>query len=200
MIDYEEHNTEVCEKYQRYVVEVCCQQEEYYTICGADKTDFNEMDKLLVDDDQHFLLFRDVESAIDYAKQWQNAFDKKGFEGWLAEIKMPVESYVAIDVDLLNVDSIDVNNVPLFDYTLSARNFVSDYCYQIKEEQWCDAFSSYPLINFFDAFIDRHFWSGVEKPEPVTEQLLTDVIQKHKDLYTFLMSKVKVWDKAHYSF
>lgn len=192
MEDYTEHNEEIGEQYQRYVVEVLYQGEEYYTISGADKTSFNEEDKVLVDDEGHFLLFIDMEEAIAYARQWEAAFDKENWQAWLGAIQLPVESYVVIDLDLLNADSIDVDNVAVFDHTITAKNFASDYCYQVQAEQWKDAFSNYPLSNFFDAFMDRHFWNGVGKPEPITEQLLADVVHKQKELYTYLTQQIKL--------
>ncbi|MEZ5017038.1 MAG: hypothetical protein R2800_08285 [Flavipsychrobacter sp.] len=192
MEDYTEHNEEVCEQYQRYVVEMLYQDMEYCTIWGVDKTSFNEEDKMLIDEQGHFLLFLTVEDAIAYVQQWDQAFDKSNWDGWLAAIKLPIEPDTVVDLDLLNATAIDVENVALFDHTVTAKNFASDYCYQIEDESWTDAFSGYPLMNFFDAFMDRHFWSGVAQPEPITEQLLADVVQQHRKLYAFLQSKIRL--------
>lgn len=185
------HNAAISERYLRFVIEIEYTGELYYTVWGTDSTTADEEDKMLVDADGHFLLFKTVEAAIAYTKEHKNLFDQKNFDGWLKEIQEPILPHMGIDLDLLQDKEIDISTEENFEELINAQSFVSDYSIQIGDDYLIDLFCEHPLETLFELYIDTYLDETSETPA-TPDGLLEDAIPKYNEVYDIIAKKIKV--------
>lgn len=191
MANNTEHNAAVCERYLRFVIEIEYTGNYYYTIWGTDHTSPEEEDKMLVDEEGHFLLFKTIDAALDYVRGQKDLFDRERFDGWLKEIKLPLTPHMGIDLDLLQDEEIDISTEESFEELINTQNFVSDYAHQSGDEYLMDLFYEHPLETLFDLYIDTYLEEGTEAP-PIPKGLEEDAVPKLNEVYDLIAKKIKI--------
>lgn len=192
MSDTRSHNAAVCERYLRFVIEIEYTGNHYYTVWGTDHNSPEEEDKMLVDSEGHFLLFKTVDAAIAYVREQQEQlFDKERFASWLGELQQPITPHMGIDLDLLHDEEIDISTEESFEELINVQNFVSDYAHQLGDEYLMDLFYEHPLETLFDLYIDTYLEEGTQAP-PTPKGLEEDAIPKLNEVYDIISKKIKI--------
>ncbi|MEZ5017039.1 MAG: hypothetical protein R2800_08290 [Flavipsychrobacter sp.] len=201
MEDYTEHNEKLSNEYDRFVVRVHYKGEEYYTLRGGDWQD-NYFDKVLLDGEESLLLFKTIDNAIDYAKNWENLFDKENWEAWLSQIKLPIEPGLSINLDLLNVDSMDLDNFPAYIHTVDAIDFAEEYCDQVDLCWGVDMENGNGKgkgsLNGISTVVDKYIKGDEKERNNIIRQYrvgimsMDYIITNQKLLYTAVSNRVKI--------
>lgn len=190
MNSHNQHNDDCSQKHLKFLVRLRFSGSYYYTIWGSDLTTFNQEDKVLIDSESHFLLFTDTSKLFRFTENTDNLFDKENFLLWLNEIVKPIEPNTTINLDVLNYDSINLDDAVEFTELVDAKNFISDYTYQIDSALVDEIILSDEVQELYDLYMDNYIWSGEKKP--IRKGLAEDVIPLFKRLYVEIAKQIKV--------
>ena len=187
---HQSHNYDCSQKYLKFLVRLKFEGSFYYTIWGEDSTTFHKEDKVLIDEDDHFLLFADTEPLFRFTENVGHLFDTENFSIWLNNIIKPVEPDATINIDALNYDANNLEDAHLFTELVDAKNFVSDYADQVNNDLITDLVLSDQLMELYNAYMDNYVWSGEKKP--IRSGLAEEVTPLLKKLFAETAKCIKI--------
>lgn len=155
----ESHNNNVSEKYNRYILGVCYKDILYYTVWGADANTEQDDDKVLVNADGKMLLFTDINTLLEYIKQHiDELYDKERFAHWATEISKPFSTYTVKYMDKLISLQQNMRDEQDVETLVNCIHLLSDYAYQVDDQELISLYESESILGFFDAYMDEYFW------------------------------------------
>jgi hypothetical protein len=177
------------ETYQKYLTGVLLNDQLYYTIWGADRKTFNEDPKVIIDNEDRHLLFKEKKALFDYLHNADNLFDAENFKQWLKATGPALDVYAIMNIDCLKNIPDSYPDGVRFKEIVDARNFVSDYALQINDEKLHPLIEHDDVKAMFFGFMDRHFWSlSTEEQATVKWPEVKQLLKQAVDVYVGLVA------------
>jgi len=161
-------NTNIFEKYQKYILAFRLSGKKYFTLWGADLSDESQPDKYLCNKTGKLIVFKNISEISDKIKSYkENYFDKSNFSKFSSEVtKLEKER---LKIYTVNIDFIldelykmkftdeFLKNEKFFNEFVDLMNLMGDYAAQFKDaalakELWDKDFSNL-LEHFYDLFL-----------------------------------------------
>jgi len=180
-----ESKENVSEKYRKYLLKIIYDNQDCYTITGADLED-GEKDKLLINSNKQLVLFSDVASLLQAIKKGEYYFDKDNLQKWEKEFSSAEEPYAEIDLDILRRPEIDFTDLDELISIHSTLGILTDFAIQVDDKLMIEHLYQPIIEEFKDSVMDFTVWKTTEElPITFDRNLFLNVIN---DLY-FLLKK-----------
>lgn len=171
--------SEISEKYRKYLIEIKYDEQQYYTVSGADMTIKNEEERLLTDGNKMVLF-----EKIIFIKQATELFlfDKERLTAWAAEIPVDIEPYAQFDFDSFISDEIDFSNVAVLEDLYMSIGVIEDYAIQVMDSALLGYLESDVMKEFKSISADLFLWK------------VRDDFNHDFDFNTFLFNLLSIHD------
>jgi len=165
------------EEFRKYLIEFEYNKQVYYTVSGADLSDSNEAEKVLVDEDKKMLLFNEVSLIKQAIENKLFLFDNERLQEWSAGITFPAVPYARFNLDILISDKINSHSDPSLEEIYLVIGVIEDYAIQINDGQLIACLQSKLFRDFKEISADCYLW-GVK-----------DIFDQGFDFNTFLSER-----------
>jgi len=155
-------DTDISEKYQKYLVEITYQGASWFSVTGTDAID-NDADKILVDKQGRILLFANREDLRKHLLNTNDFFDSIRLQAWAVESNNIVHPYALLNLDVLLGRNINVTRTPLLLSIYIIIGIVEDYAVQVNNRDLIHILGSDTIRLHQDIFADYFLWSPAEE-------------------------------------
>lgn len=161
----------VSEKYRKYLLKITYDNQDYYTISGADFED-EEKDKVLINSNKQLLLFSDVARLLKAVKEGEYYFDRDNIQKWAEEFSSSEEPYAEVDFDIIGKPEIDFNDLDVLKSILDTLGILTDFAIQVDDKLMIDRLYQSVINEFKDNIMDFIVWDVDEELTVTVDQNL----------------------------
>lgn len=182
------------EKFSKFLIKIIYYQKEYYTLAGADLTTFNKEDKLLIDVDNNFLLFENIEQLLGFIEMSDTLFDVENIISWSKseDAKPTAIQYQTVNIDILKLDDFDILNEEQINKVKSIVDHIYWYSEQVNNNILKNILSSEAIETIDDTYMNTYIWSGVE-PKEISADLQSQFVPKLNELYSEFIKCIRIY-------
>lgn len=179
----------ISEKYSKYLLEVVFQEQTYYTVFGADKSDQN-VDKLMVNADQHILLFLTPAAVFSTILAGNHFFDSESMQAWALE-GSAILPYTSIDLDVLSKNDFNSADIDFIKSVYHVLGIVEDYAIQVRNEYLLNLMKKQIYLEFMSEGSDYFAWEDSELKITVGVAEMSDFLKKIYEVLKYQMAILK---------
>jgi hypothetical protein len=161
-----ESEEDVSEKFRKYLLEITYDNQDYYTISGADLED-EEKDKLLISSNKKLVLFSDVARLLKAVKNDEYYFDRNNIQKWVKEFSSSDGPYAAVDFDIIGKPHVDFNDLDVLKSILDTLGILTDFAIQVDDKLLINVLYQSIIVEFKESVMDIIIWK-VKESLPVT--------------------------------
>jgi hypothetical protein len=120
----------ISEEYRKYLIAFSYNDNTYYTVSGTDLED--ETDKILVDAEGRFLLFRSISILREVLMSELRFFDPENLKKWVVASQGITVPYAQFNLDVLNTRMWDYKQLTTSKELFYTMGVVEDYAIQVS--------------------------------------------------------------------
>ncbi len=165
------------EEFRKYLVGITIRGKRYFTVSGADLHD-DDKDKIMLDENNKPVVFRNIETLLNYINKADRLFDIDNFRRWAVTISTNEKTYA--DVYLEDLDQIDnlINSTDTYEDIVNAVYLIQDYAIQVNNEELKRMLDYGPLLEFRNFFVEHYVFKSDEDTLGYLLQLREDLLLK----------------------
>ncbi|GGH63465.1 hypothetical protein HNQ91_002522 [Filimonas zeae] len=172
----------ISEVYRKYLVQIRFLDNLCYTVLGSDISDDEETDMLLVNEQNQWVLFRNIADLFAVLAEGEIGFDKENMAKWVTELEfVEKDCYASFDLDTLCMDYDSFIQHENWREACLVLGFVRDFALQVNDTGLTPLLDSNVVFVFLDDISEIDLWDTGKQFEPslVSDDLLEKLISLH---------------------
>ncbi|NIG53326.1 hypothetical protein [Chitinophaga sp. Cy-1792] len=162
--------SEISEKFRKYLCKIIFSAKSYYTVSGADISE-NYADKVLIGNNSNWLFFEEEKDLLTYILNTDLLFDPANIKQWAALFDPHCAPYAVVDIDSLIADA-NTEDLYWVDKVYNSLGIINDYAIQTSNEYLITLLCHDAISQFKEDVADCVLWAKTEKVETSVDLLV----------------------------